>query len=178
MATKYAHHSNDKLKARIKKLGGKGYSNKNKRGLIGMLSHLERKKKLKRKSSKGRSLRGPRKLKRKAKTPLAVRKAHQVIRHSKSKSAKAKARATIRAYNRRQARSSKHPKISVVHRGILEVPKGKHVSQLPVSHFRKLIKTEGKAPVIRALTNLQRWNKNKEPSLSQWAVRMKRKLNK
>lgn len=185
MATKYAHHSMDKLKARIRRLGGKGYSGKNKRGLILMLAHLERKgkkrpaRKRKLRGRRSAARKGPRKLKKSGlKTPLRVRKAHQVLRHSKSAAAKKRAMATLRAYNKRQAGSSRRPKITAVHKGILRVPAGKHVSQLPVSHFKKLMKSEGKAEVIRALTNLQRWNKRKEPSLSEWAVRMKRKLRK
>ena len=44
--------------------------------------------------------------------------------------------------------------------GILEVPSGKSVDQLPVSHFKSLIDKIGREKVIRALTNLQVWNKN------------------
>lgn len=60
--------------------------------------------------------------------------------------------------------------------GILEVPDGKKVSELPVSHFKDLIDRKGRAKIIRALTNLQNWNKNDNKSLSNWAKSMKNKL--
>lgn len=66
--------------------------------------------------------------------------------------------------------------IDVTHPGILEVPKGKNVDELPVSHFKRLIDKKGRAPIIRALTNLQVWNKNDDKPLSNWAKRMKKSL--
>ena len=61
--------------------------------------------------------------------------------------------------------------------GILEVPEGKNVDDLPVSHFKKLIDKKGREAIIRALTNLEVWNKNDNKSLSSWAKGMKKSLD-
>ena len=45
--------------------------------------------------------------------------------------------------------------------GILEVPEGKKVWNLPINHFVALAKRKGRAKISRALTNLKVWNKNK-----------------
>jgi hypothetical protein len=122
---------------------------------------------------------GPRKLKKTGhKTPLGVRKAQQVIRHRRKygKHKVKRARATIRAYNKKQAKRSKKPRISAVQPGVLEVPVGKKVNQLPLKHFMKLVRKKGHTRVSTALTNLQRWFKNKKPSLSRWAKSMKAKI--
>jgi hypothetical protein len=68
--------------------------------------------------------------------------------------------------------------IEVKHSGLLEVPAGKEVDQLPQAHFQKLIDKKGYKAVIRGLTNLEVWNKNKNPKLSQWASSMADKLKK
>ena len=60
--------------------------------------------------------------------------------------------------------------------GILEVPEGKNIDDLPVKHFKSLIDKKGRAPIIRALTNLEIWNKNDNKSLSAWAKKMKKSL--
>ena len=60
--------------------------------------------------------------------------------------------------------------------GILEVPEGKNVDDLPVKHFKALIDKKGRAPIIRALNNLEVWNKNDNKSLSSWAKKMKKSL--
>lgn len=60
--------------------------------------------------------------------------------------------------------------------GILEVPKDKRVYDLPVSHFKRLIDKIGREKVIRAITNLQIWNKNDDPEISQWAINMKKQI--
>ena len=60
--------------------------------------------------------------------------------------------------------------------GILEVPEGKNVDDLPVSHFKKLIDKKGREAIIRALTNLEVWNKNDNKALSSWAKKMKKSL--
>lgn len=66
--------------------------------------------------------------------------------------------------------------IPVKNEGILEVPEGKNVDDLPVSHFKKLIDKKGRKAIIRALTNLEVWNKNDNKSLSSWAKKMKKSL--
>lgn len=68
--------------------------------------------------------------------------------------------------------------IEVKHEGILEVPEGKTVDQLPMSHFEKLAKKNGLGKITKALNNLQVWNKNDDPKLSKWAGNMIDKLNK
>lgn len=54
------------------------------------------------------------------------------------------------------------PKVEVEHTGILEIPEGKSFNQMPIKHFRSLMKRKGRAPVMRALLNLERWNKGRE----------------
>lgn len=66
--------------------------------------------------------------------------------------------------------------INVKNPGILEVPDGKSVEDLPVNHFKSLIDKKGRGAIIRALTNLEVWNKNDNPKLSKWAKSMKSKL--
>lgn len=66
--------------------------------------------------------------------------------------------------------------IDVKNPGLLEVPAGKEVDQLPKSHFEKLIAKKGYEKIIRGLTNLEVWNKNKNPKLSKWASDMANSL--
>ena len=68
--------------------------------------------------------------------------------------------------------------IEVKHEGVLEVPEGKNVDDLPLSHFEKLAKKKGLGKITKALNNLQVWNKNDDPKLSKWAGDMIDKLNK
>ena len=68
--------------------------------------------------------------------------------------------------------------IDIKNPGLLEVPQGKEVNQLPQSHFQALINKKGYDKVIRGLTNLEVWNKNKNPELSKWASNMADKLKK
>jgi len=56
--------------------------------------------------------------------------------------------------------------ITVKHPGILEVPEDKSFDELPISHYVALEEKKGKPEVMRALLNLERWNKNKKPSIS------------
>jgi hypothetical protein len=68
--------------------------------------------------------------------------------------------------------------IEVKHEGILEVPEGKNVDDLPLSHFVNLANKKGLSKITKALNNLQVWNKNDDPKLSKWAGDMIDKLNK
>lgn len=70
------------------------------------------------------------------------------------------------------------PNIEVKHKGILEVPEGKNVDDLPLSHFVDLAKKKGLSKITKALNNLQVWNKNDDKKLSKWAGDMIDKLNK
>lgn len=66
--------------------------------------------------------------------------------------------------------------IEVENKGILEVPEGKKVDELPLSHFKRLVDKKGYAEIIRALNNLAVWNKNDDKQLSEWAKRTMTKL--
>jgi hypothetical protein len=70
------------------------------------------------------------------------------------------------------------PNIEVKNKGVLEVPEGKNVDDLPLSHFVKLANKKGLSKITKALNNLQVWNKNDDPKLSKWAGNMIDKLNK
>lgn len=70
------------------------------------------------------------------------------------------------------------PNIEVKHEGVLEVPEGKNVDDLPLSHFVDLANKKGLSKITKALNNLQVWNKNDDPKLSKWAGNMIDKLNK
>lgn len=69
------------------------------------------------------------------------------------------------------------PNIEVKHEGVLEVPEGKNVDDLPLSHFVNLANKKGLSKITKALNNLQVWNKNDDPELSKWAGNMIDKLN-
>ena len=79
-------------------------------------------------------------------------------------------------YTRLQEKET--PNIEVKHKGILEVPEGKNVDDLPLSHFVNLANKKGLSKITKALNNLQVWNKNDDPKLSKWAGDMIDKLNK
>ena len=84
---------------------------------------------------------------------------------------------TLESYNSIKFRGES-ANIDVKNPGVLEVPDGKKVDELPQSHFEKLVDKKGYAEVIRALTNLEVWNKDKNKSLSSWASNMADKLKK
>ncbi|MGD2072715.1 MAG: hypothetical protein PVG65_04425 [Candidatus Thorarchaeota archaeon] len=69
-------------------------------------------------------------------------------------------------------------KIPVEHPGLLEVPEGKNVEDLPLSHFKALIKKKGWEKISKGLTNLHTWNKDKNPKLASWADKTQEKLAK
>ena len=62
--------------------------------------------------------------------------------------------------------------------GVLEVPEGKNVEDLPIKHFVDIANRKGLSTVTRALNNLQVWNKNKNKELSKWAGNMIDKVSK
>jgi len=66
--------------------------------------------------------------------------------------------------------------IQVKNEGLLEVPEGKSIIDLPVGHFKRLIDKKGRESIIRGLTNLEVWNKNDDPKISRWAKKMKNSL--
>lgn len=79
---------------------------------------------------------------------------------------------------KRNINEEETPNIEVKHKGILEVPEGKNVNDLPLSHFVDLANKKGLSKITRALNNLQVWNKNSNKKLSKWAEDMIDKLNK
>lgn len=68
--------------------------------------------------------------------------------------------------------------IPVKHEGILEVPEGKTIRELPISHFERLVKEKGYEPIIRALNNLAVWNKNDDKDLASTAKAIMDQLRK
>jgi len=79
-------------------------------------------------------------------------------------------------------------KIHIKHEGVLEVPEGKEIEDLPISHFKNLVKKKGFSTISKALTNLIVWNKNKRPifskkidtiqnNLTSWVDRERKKSN-
>ena len=68
--------------------------------------------------------------------------------------------------------------IPVKNPGLLEVPDGKNVEDLPFDHFKKLAQKKGANKIIKGLTNLIVWNKKKNPSLSKWADKMQNRISK
>ena len=77
---------------------------------------------------------------------------------------------------KRYIRCSDPANIQTENPGLLEVPKGKSVMSLPVSHFKNLIDKKGRSAIIRGLTNLEIWNKNDDPKIASWARKMKESL--
>lgn len=67
-------------------------------------------------------------------------------------------------------------KIPIKHSGMLEVPEGKDVENMPFDHFKGLVKKKGLAPISRALTNLIVWNRKKNPTLSKKVDTIQNKL--
>ena len=58
--------------------------------------------------------------------------------------------------------------IKVEHPDILELPEGGFMKS-GVEHYKKLVEKKGQAPVMRALLNLERWNKEKNPEIASHA---------
>jgi predicted RNA-binding protein Jag len=65
-------------------------------------------------------------------------------------------------------------KVKVTHPGILG---GKGATKKPLKYFIAKAKRNYKG-TITALTNLQRWNKRRKPSLAKWAKTTKEKIHK
>ena len=68
-------------------------------------------------------------------------------------------------------------KIPVKHPGVLEVPEGKNVDDLPYEHFAALARKKGFGEISKALTNLHTWNKERDPKLASWADKMQQRLH-
>ena len=68
--------------------------------------------------------------------------------------------------------------IEVKHEGILEIPEDKKFWQMSLKHYKNLVQKKGYAKIIRALTNLEVWNKNDNPDISKKASNIADKLKK
>lgn len=68
--------------------------------------------------------------------------------------------------------------IPVENPGILQIPSDKKFWEMPLDYYQKLVKKIGYAPVIKALTNLEIWNKNKDPKQSKQAKNIIKQLQK
>lgn len=77
---------------------------------------------------------------------------------------------TLQRYLNEQDMEVKNP-------GLLEVPEGKGVHKMSLSHFQSLIRKQGWNKISKGLVNLITWNKNTNPKLSQWADKMQEKLS-
>lgn len=53
--------------------------------------------------------------------------------------------------------------------GLLQIPEGKKFYEMPLSHYVSLAKSKGRAAVMRGLLNLERWNKQQNPGISEKA---------
>ena len=67
------------------------------------------------------------------------------------------------------ATSEKWKKFEITHQNVLEIPKNKTFLKMPISHFVNLAKRKGRALIVRALLNLERWNKTKNPAIAKHA---------
>jgi len=62
--------------------------------------------------------------------------------------------------------------IKVKNPGILEIPEDKRFDKMPLSHYKSLMKKKGRAQIMRALLNLERWNKNDDPDIAEKARKL------
>lgn len=60
--------------------------------------------------------------------------------------------------------------------GLLEIPKDKKFWELSTSHYEDLVNRKGYQKIIRGLTNIETWNKDSNPEISQKASRIADKL--
>ena len=67
-------------------------------------------------------------------------------------------------------------KIVAKHAGMLEIPDDKKFWELPFKHFTDLVERKGYARIIRALTNLEVWNRKDNPDISKKASDLADKL--
>lgn len=67
-------------------------------------------------------------------------------------------------------------KIPVKHEGILEVPEGKNFWDLPLSHYKDLVKKHDWESISRALANLETWNKEDDPDIAKKANKIQNDL--
>lgn len=68
--------------------------------------------------------------------------------------------------------------IKAEHPGLLELPEDKGFEEVSLSHYINLAKSKGRAAIMRGLLNLERWNKNKKPSISAKARKIINQLKK
>lgn len=68
------------------------------------------------------------------------------------------------------------PDIQAKNVGILNIPKDKDFSDMPIKHFIDLAKSKGKGPIAKAINNIARWQKNKAPDVAKKASDLMTKL--
>ena len=69
-------------------------------------------------------------------------------------------------------------KIDVKHPGVLEIPKNKKFWEMPITHYEGLVERKGYQRIIKALTNIETWNKDKHKDISKKASDIADKLKK
>ncbi len=65
--------------------------------------------------------------------------------------------------------SEKWKNFKITHENVLAIPKNKTFVKMPLSHFVNLAKKKGRALIVRALLNLERWNKTRNPAIAKHA---------
>lgn len=74
--------------------------------------------------------------------------------------------------------ATKTTEIKAKHEDILNIPVGKNFYDMPMKYYENLIRKKGAGPIQKALGNLVRWNKNKEPKISKKAIAIVEHLKK
>lgn len=57
-------------------------------------------------------------------------------------------------------------KINIKHPGELEIPENKKFWEMPLKHYINLCKEKGYVKIVKALSNLETWNKKKNPDIA------------
>jgi hypothetical protein len=73
-------------------------------------------------------------------------------------------------------RTKQNSVVKIKHPEILEVPKDKLFWDLPISHYKNLVKKVGLTPVVRALLNLESYNHRNDPLIRKRAKIIVEKL--
>jgi len=77
-----------------------------------------------------------------------------------------------------EAKKKPKVKIEVEHPGALEIPEDKNFWEMPLKHYKKLVRKNGWNEVSKQLNNLVIWNKNKHPDIAKKAKDIREKLAK
>jgi hypothetical protein len=79
----------------------------------------------------------------------------------------------LKVYNKQSIVESNQLDEKVQTPGLLEIPPGQKVTDLPEDHFKMLVNKKGKQAILKGLLNLYSWNIKKNPELSGWAKKMR-----